>query len=85
VKEVEMLPNPNYMAVEELVWMRRGELMHEFEQIRCQRVARISNPGLLERALLAVARLLINVGQQLHEQYTIPRQAHLDAAVRHAA
>ena len=80
-----MLPNLNYMPVEELVWMKRGELMHEFEQIRLQQVARISNPGLMERALLSVARILIDAGQGLREQYTIPRQAHVDAAARYAA
>ena len=85
LEEVEMLPNLNYMPVEELVWMKRGELMHEFEQIRLQQVARISNPGLMERALLSVARILIDAGQGLREQYTIPRQAHVDAAARYAA
>ena len=80
-----MLPNMNYMPVEELVWMKRGELMREFEQLRLERVARISNPGLLERAMLSVARLLVNAGQQLREQYTIPGQAQLDAAARYAA
>ena len=80
-----MLPNMNYMPVEELVWMKRGELMREFEELRLERVARISNPGLLERALLSVARLLVSAGEQLHEQYTIPRQAQLDAAARYAA
>jgi hypothetical protein len=80
-----MLPNLNYMPVEELVWMKRGELMHEFEQIRLQRVARISNPGLMERALLSVARILIDAGQQLREQYMIPRQTYLDAAAKYAA
>ena len=39
-----MLPNMNYMPVEELVWMKRGELMREFEELRLERVARISNP-----------------------------------------
>jgi hypothetical protein len=80
-----MLPNMNYMPVEELVWMKRGELVKEFEQIRLERIARISNPGLLERALLSLARLLVNTGQQLREQYTIPRQAQLDVAARYAA
>ncbi|MFN2119177.1 MAG: hypothetical protein ACK2T0_02145 [Anaerolineales bacterium] len=80
-----MLPNMNYMPVEELVWMKRGELMRDFEQLRLERVARISNPGLLERAMLYVAHLLVNAGQQLREQYTVPRQAQLDAAARYAA
>jgi len=80
-----MLPNMNYMPVEELVWMKRGELMKEFEQLRLERAARISNPGLLERAMLSIARLLVNAGQQLREQYTIPRQGQLDAAARYAA
>jgi hypothetical protein len=80
-----MLPNMNYMPVEELVWMKRGELMREFEQLRLERAARLSNPGLLERAMLALARLMVSAGQQLRAQYTIPRQAQLDAAARFAA
>jgi hypothetical protein len=80
-----MLPNLNFMPVEELVRIKRGELMRDFEQIRLEQVARISSPGLVERLMLAAARLMVVAGEHLQEQYTIPRQAQVDAAARYAA
>ena len=80
-----MLPDLNGVPVEELMWLKRESLMREFEQIRLVRAARISNPGLIERAWLYLGRVLIQAGQRLSEQYTMPRQTYLDSAARFAA
>jgi hypothetical protein len=80
-----MLPTIDFVPVEEMLWMKREELQREFKQIRLQRAARISNPGLLERLSLHIAHVLMNAGQRLHDQYTIPRQSYLDAATNMAA
>lgn len=80
-----MLPDLNGVPVEELMWLKRESLMREFEQIRLVRAARISNPGLIERAWLYLGRVLIQAGQRLREQYTSPRQTYLDSAARFAA
>jgi len=80
-----MLPDFHSVPVEELVWLKREELMREFEQIRLVRAARISNPGLVERAVLYLGRILTRAGARINEQYTIPRQTYLDSAARFAA
>ena len=80
-----MLPDFNAVPVEEMIWLKREELLREFEQIRLVRAARISNPGLVERAILYLARILSRAGERLGEQYTMPRQTHLDCSARYAA
>ena len=80
-----MIPAMNYLPVEEMIWLKQEELMREFEEIRLVRAARISNPGLIERLWLYVGRALINAGQRLHEQYTMPRQTYLDSTARFVA
>lgn len=79
-----MIPNMNYVPVEEMIWLKREELVREFEQIRLVRAARISNPGLIERAWLYLGQILMKAGQKLNEQYTLPRQTYLDSAARFA-
>ena len=80
-----MIPDFHTVPTEELIWLKREDLTREFEQIRLVRAARISNPGLLERAWLHVGRMLIKAGQRLNEQYTVPRQTYLDSTAKLAA
>lgn len=80
-----MIPNNLGVPVEEMIWLKREELMREFEQTRLVRAARITNPGLVERAWLYIGRMLIRAGQRLNEQYTLPRQTYLDSSARFAA
>jgi hypothetical protein len=80
-----MIPDFHTLPVEEMICLKREELVREFEQIRLVRVARISNPGLFERVWLYVARVLTQAGQRLNEQYTVPRQTYLDSVSRFAA
>ena len=80
-----MLPGFDFLPVEEVLWMKRAELMREFESIRLVRAARISNPGLVERAWVRVGDLLIRAGLAIRERVTLPRQSYLDSAARYAA
>jgi hypothetical protein len=80
-----MLPDLNGVPVEEMMWLKRESLMREFEQIRMVRAARISNPGLIERAWLYLGRVLVQAGQRISEQYVMPRQTYLDSTARFAA
>ena len=75
---------PNYL-VNDLVRVQREDLTRELEQARLVRAARMSNPGLAERARLYIGRILIQAGQRLNEQYTLPRHTHVDSSARFAA
>jgi hypothetical protein len=85
MKEVMMIPNYLGVPVEEMIWLKREDLMRDFEQMRLVRAARISNPGLLERAWLLLAQAMLKFGQRLQEQYTMPRQTYVDCSARLAA
>jgi len=80
-----MIPDFHAVPVEETLWLKREELMREFEQIRLVKAARISNPGLIERVWLYVASMLVRAGEKLNEQYTVPRQTYVDSGARLAA
>ncbi len=80
-----MLPSYDFMPLEEMIWLKREELMREFEQIRLVRAARISNPGLFERAWVWLGELLIRAGQRARDRVSLPRQTYLDSAARFAA
>lgn len=80
-----MLPNYLGMPVEEMIWQKREDLMRDFEQMRLVRSARIANPGLFERAWLLLAKAMVKFGQQLQEQYTMPRQTYVDCSAKLAA
>ncbi len=75
-----MLPDLMYMPAEEILYLKREELMRDFQEIRLVAAARQSNPGLAERLRLWIAGL---VGTR--ERLTAPRQTHIDSAIRLAA
>lgn len=77
-----MIPNYLGVPVEEMIWLKREELMRELEQTRLVRAARISNPGLFERAWLLLAQTMLSLGKRLQEQYTMPRQTYVDCSAR---
>ncbi len=80
-----MLPGYDFIPVEEMLWLKREELMREFEQIRLVRAARISNPGLTERVWIGIGEFLIRLGERARARVTLPRQTYLDSAARFAA
>ena len=75
-----MLPDLMYMPADEILYMKREELMREFEEIRLVAAARQSNPGLAERLQLWIAGLF-----RTRERLTAPRQSYIDSAIRLAA
>ncbi len=77
-----MLPGFDFIPTEEVLWMKREELMREFEEMRLIKAARISNPGLLERLSIWMGDLLIKAGQRARERVMLPRQSYLDSAAK---
>jgi len=73
------------LPVEELIWLKREELTHEFESIRLLREASLSNPGLIERAYIQLGKFLVKTGQHLNDQYTSSRQTYLITSSKIAA
>jgi hypothetical protein len=73
------------LPVEQVMWVRRNELERDYEEVRLQRAARIANPGPLQRALIAIADLLMRAGQHIREQQFVLPQSHHDRAAKIAA
>ena len=46
------------------------------DSIRLIHDAGLSNPGLLERTVIAMGNALVKLGQRLHDSYTNPHQAY---------
>ena len=59
-----------------MVNVEMQELRREIEGIRLLRDASLSNPGWIERFLIAVGDFMARHGRNLHENYTKPRQAY---------
>ena len=59
-----------------MVDLEMAELRREIDNIRLLRDAGLSNPGWIERSLIAVGNSLARIGKNLHENYTEPRQAY---------
>lgn len=74
-----MLPDFNYIPAEEMLYLKRDELMREFHDIRLIGAARESNPGLAERLGAWVARLFHT------QRVAAPRQSYVDIALKLAA
>ncbi len=80
-----MLPGFDFIPVDEVLYLKRDELMREFESMRLIKAARISNPGLTERFWVWVGDLLVTAGKRVRERVTLPRQTYLDTAARLSA
>ncbi len=80
-----MLPGFDFIPTEEVLWLKRDELMREFEDIRLIKAARLSNPGLFERLTVWLGDLLIKAGQKARDRVLLPRQSYLDSTARYAA
>ncbi len=80
-----MLPGMDFIPMDEVLYLKREELMREFQSIRLVRAARISNPGWTERLWVWVGDLLVKAGEHARERVCLPRQTYLDSAVRLAA
>ena len=61
---------------EVMVRLEMEEVKREVDSIRLLRDAGLSNPGLLERAVIALGNALSTLGNRLHEAYTNPHQAY---------
>ena len=61
---------------EVMVDLEMAELRREIDNIRLLRDAGLSNPGLIERSLIALGNSLARVGKDLRDNYTKPRQAY---------
>jgi hypothetical protein len=77
-----MLPDFTYMYLpaEEILDLKRDELMREFQEIRLLGAARQANPGFAERARVWIARLF-----RAQQRIPAPRQSYIDSAIRLAA
>ncbi len=77
-----MFPDITYIPAEETLWLKRDELMREFQEIRLVKAARQSNPGWTERLWLWIGSVLMRAGERAHEQVMAPRQSYIDSTVR---
>jgi hypothetical protein len=75
-----MLPTLDYIPADEVLFLKREELMREFQEIRLLAAARQANPGFAERARVWFARLF-----RAERRVTAPRQSYIDSAIRLAA
>ncbi len=73
-----------YLPGDEVLNLKREELMREFEEIRLLGAARQANPGFAERVWLQIARLF-KVGERAQRRALAPRQSYIDSAIRLAA
>ncbi len=81
-----MLPEFNcmYLPADEVLNLKREELMRDFEEIRLQNAARQANPGFAERVWLQIARLF-HAGERAQRRALATRQSYIDSAIRLAA
>jgi hypothetical protein len=80
--------NENYIYQwqgEMMVRHEMEEYRKEMEMIRLLNDASLSNPGLFERAVIAVGRKMAAFGNRLHTNYTEPRQAYHVTTSKYAA
>jgi hypothetical protein len=75
----------DFIPVDEVLYLKRDELMREFQSMRLVKAARLSNPGWTERVWLWVGELLVRAGERARDRVTLPRQTYLDSAARLAA
>lgn len=79
-----MLPafDVNGVPVAHLVWMRGEELRRECEQNCLIRDATLANPGLIERALMRLGKLLTKARHGLYDEYTASRPPYPTASLK---
>ncbi len=82
-----MLPvfDANGVPVAHLVWMKGEELRRECESDYLVRDASLSNPGLVERALMRLGQFLMHTGRHLYEEYTASHPAYVITSSKYAA
>ncbi len=80
-----MLPGMDFIPMDEVLYLKREELMREFRTMRLIRAARLTNPGWVERVWIWVGDLLVRAGERARERVALPRQTYLDSAIRLAA
>ena len=61
---------------EAMVSLEMHNIDREIENIRLLRDAGLSNPGWVERSLIALGNLLARLGSNLRQNYTEPHQAY---------
>jgi hypothetical protein len=75
-----MLPDLNYMPAEEILYLKRDELMREFRDIRLIAAASEATPSFAQRLRARIAQLF-----HVRPRVTVPRQSYIDSAIRLAA
>lgn len=70
---------------EVMVNLEMAELKREMETIQLIQDAGLSNPGLFERAAVAVGKGMVRLGGRLHTRFTEPRRAYQVTSCKYAA
>lgn len=70
---------------EVMVNLEMEKFRKEIEAIRLFHDAGLSNPGLFERAAIALGNALVKLGQSLKKNFTEPRQAYQVTSGKYAA
>lgn len=70
---------------EVLVTLEMEKFKREIDAIRLLHDAGLSNPGVFERAAIALGNALINLGGRLKRNFTEPNQAYQVTSSKYAA
>lgn len=70
---------------EVMVSLEMEEFKREIDSIRLIHDAGLSNPGMFERAAIAVGRALVRLGERLHKKFADPHQAYEVTTCKYAA
>lgn len=70
---------------EVMVGLEMEKVRHEIETIRLIHDAGLSNPGLFERAAIALGGGLMKLGKRLRKNFTEPDQAYQVTSCKYAA
>lgn len=70
---------------EVMVALEVEEFRKEMESIRLLHDAGLANPGLFQRAIIAMGHSLVRLGRHLQEKSTSPHQAYQVTSSKYAA
>lgn len=70
---------------EVMVALEMEEFRKEMDSIRLLHDAGLANPGILQRAAIALGNSLVRLGRRLQENFTNPHQAYQVTSSKYAA
>lgn len=70
---------------EVMVALEMDEFKRKMDAIRLIQDAGLSDPGLFERAAIAIGEVLVKLGQRLPKNFTDPHQAYQVTSCKYAA